>query len=692
MKTPKEVEELCRKLKPLIGSEADRLWYMYLAEDEAGRKELAMNIEIIAERLLKTNPLSDGQILLPPPSRESASGTFPIGDVIYNNKRLFPLYLRQEDFIRQIGIFAVTGEGKTNLAYLLALGLLRLNIPFMAIDWKRSWRNLLSLREHFPELNSIKVFTVGRDTVPFFWNPFRPPPLADRELWISTIADVLEKSHISGPGVTYYFNKIYSKLFKSFTGEFYPNFVDGIKELEAIKAHERELRWKQTAMRIFNSFTLGSALKTFNSRSPVKLEELLDTPVILELDLELPQPLRIFFSEMILRWIHLYRLSQGETDTLQHVLFLEEAHNLFSAPNTGNNIGSLENIYREVRAFGQGIVSITQHPSLLPVYLLGNCHTQIYLGLQHADDIRTARNSLFLKPSEEEYLSMLKVGECIIKIKNRINPCLLKIPLVPVKKGAVTDDWLKNNFFSATNSATKPVKRVKTSVNKWYLPIDKSIGTESKTPENPAVQETPRRAETPKARTRSASKDLLIDIFLNPFSGISERYRRLKLNPKIGNKFKKRLITEGYIKERKITTNRGWITLFDITNKGRAILRDFGYDVRDEKEGIIHRFWKAKISEYYRNMGLKVFVEEYINGRPDIIVLHDGRKVAFEIETGGSDIIHNVRKCLNAGMDEVVCVATSWQAEARIRQELKRENLLSDSRIKITSVMAFSVL
>ena len=34
MRTAKDVEEVCKKLKPVIGSEAEKLWYMYLAEDE----------------------------------------------------------------------------------------------------------------------------------------------------------------------------------------------------------------------------------------------------------------------------------------------------------------------------------------------------------------------------------------------------------------------------------------------------------------------------------------------------------------------------------------------------------------------------------------------------------------------------------------------------------------------------------
>jgi len=251
MKPANEVEDLCKKLKPVIGNKAEKLWYMYLAEDEKGRKKLALDIEIITEKLLKKNSLTNQEILLNPPSIKDSSGTYLLGDIIYNNKKLHSLFLRNEDFIKQIGIFAVTGEGKTNLAYLLALQLLKQKIPFMVIDWKRSWRNLFSLNDIYPELKQVQVFTIGRDVLPFFWNPFRPPPGADKELWISTIAEVLEKSHLSGPGVAYYLNKIYPKLFRGLTGDFYPNFFDGLRELENIKARDREFRWKQTALRIF---------------------------------------------------------------------------------------------------------------------------------------------------------------------------------------------------------------------------------------------------------------------------------------------------------------------------------------------------------------------------------------------------------------------------------------------------------
>ena len=64
MRQTKETEILCKKLKPIIGSQADKLWHMYLSEDDFGRRKVAQDIEVIAEKYLKEQPLEDRQILL----------------------------------------------------------------------------------------------------------------------------------------------------------------------------------------------------------------------------------------------------------------------------------------------------------------------------------------------------------------------------------------------------------------------------------------------------------------------------------------------------------------------------------------------------------------------------------------------------------------------------------------------------
>ena len=725
-----QTEALCKKLKPILGAQADMLWHMYLAEDDQNKKKFAQDIEIIAEKYLKRQPLENEQILLEPPNEKDSKGTFLLGDIIYNKRKLHSLHLNPEDFLKQIGIFAITGEGKTNLAYLLAIQLLESNTPFMVIDWKRSWRNLLSLKSEHPELKNVQVLTIGRDTLPFLWNAFREPPGTDKNFWVGAISDALERSHLSGPGVAYYFNKIYSKLFKGLPEDFYPNFFDGMREIKNIKTFGREANWKQTAQRIFQSFTLGKASNVFNSRNPIRLEDLLDKPVILELDLEMPKPLRMFFSEIILRWIHLYRLSHGENDNLKHVLFLEEAHNLFASTSFKRDNTSIESLYREIRGFGQGIVSITQHPSLLPIELLGNCHTQIYLGLQHADDIKTARKSLFLDYENDNYLNLLNIGECIVKIKNRIDPCLVKTPLVPVKKDLITDDWLKTNSLSSNfwkyswnvdnsnkqyldlkndiknilnrndlslenpkyekshfkgNENTHSNFPVKSKENTHFLTED-SVHEKSKSailiPDNINVPNRKSHLKLPKYK-------LLIDILKYPLSTITQRYKRLKLHSKLGNKCRKDLIAEKCILPRKIITSKGWITLFELTRKGKMVLNDLGHDFKIESEGVVHKFWKQRVSDFYKKEGFDVRVEEYyINGRPDIIVNSKGKKLAIEIETGKSNYIGNIERALEAGFDEVICAAVNRFVEDKISRDIEAKGI-RDERVRVVSVKGF---
>lgn len=674
-----DIRELCRKLKPVIGKQADMLWYYYLAADEKSRKEIEKQIEIISEKHLNKIPLQQEPILLSPPPVTKTAGLFYLGNIFYNNRQLYPLYLAPEDFIKQIGIFSITGEGKTNTAFLLALELLKFRTPFMVIDWKRGWRNLLSYKDKLPgldlpfdnpfKLEDVKVYTIGRDICPFSWNPFRPPPGSDPVLWISTIAEVLEKSHVSGPGVASLLNKIYSSLFKKLKShqDFYPNFYDGLAMINDMKVFARELNWKQTALRILQSFTTGDIAKSFNARNPVKLEELLDKPVIFELDLEMPKALRTFFTEIMLRWIHLYRLSQGETDKLRHVLFLEEVHNLF--PKTRiekENTSGLENIYRELRGFGQGLVSITQHPSLLPVYILGNCHGLIFLGLQHEADIKAARQSLFLKWEQENYFSQLNTGEAIVRIKNRIDPCLVKIPLVRIDKGIIDDNALKTRMQGYLPDL--PAEMAKFSVSDGIYQPDNT--------------------QEVKGKYDGFEEKLLTDIFESPVSSITQRYKRLNINPKYGNKYKNHLVENEIIVPARIITRKGIVVLFQITQKGKAVLREKGISIGAKQEGIEHKFWKYKIAEYYKNMGYEVLVEKEVNGSPDIIV-NTEKRTAIEIETGNSDILGNIRRCMDTGFEEIVVVFTNKDAEKKIKNIIETKNLLS--RVKLTSVLSFDI-
>lgn len=445
-----ELQKKCKQLKPFIGKKADALFKYYLIADTVKcRLKAESLIKIFTSKYLVPR-VDDEKILLPPPSREDAEGEFYIGDVVYDDKQLFPLYLRREDLMKHVLIVGASGFGKTTVVYNLILELLKKSVPFLVVDFKRSFRNLRLLKNN--RVKEIEVYTIGRKTAsPFPFNPLRPPPDVDVKAWIMIVSELLERSHISGQGVADVFIELFDKVFDR-TGYYsnkhdkHPNFFDCWEELERSKFSGRRGLWQDSCRRILRTFIYGSGAKGFNSRHPIKLEELLDKYVVIELDQELPRNLRIFTQELILRWVHLYRLTQGESPNLRHSLIFDEGPNLFPQKKIEKeSAGGIEVIFREMRSFGQSLVLLAQNAEPIPIEISGNSSTLIYLSLQEGRDIKKASDSLFLSWDDMPYLDLLKVGYGIVKIKGnrRVGPCLVKFKNVPIQLGAVSDDNLE---------------------------------------------------------------------------------------------------------------------------------------------------------------------------------------------------------------------------------------------------------
>ncbi len=80
---------------------------------------------------------------------------------------------------------------------------------------------------------------------------------------------------------------------------------------------------------------------------------------------------------------------------------------------------------------------------MLPIYVLGNTHTLIFMSLTHESDIISARHALFLERNQDVFLDRLKVGEGIVKIKGRLPPTHVQFKEINVKAGAIKDEDLK---------------------------------------------------------------------------------------------------------------------------------------------------------------------------------------------------------------------------------------------------------
>jgi hypothetical protein len=655
------VKQLCRKLKPVIGFQIDKIWRAYLIEDDKGKDEIEEYLRLLSASVI-SEKLEKDEIFLFPPSKEKSTGGYYIGDVLYNKKCLYPFALREKEWIQHIGIFGRSGAGKTNLGFSIVLELVKKNKPFIIFDWKRNYRDLTALRE----FKDLFVFTVGRNIAPLRFNPLIPPQGTDPRTWLKKIIEVIAHSYFLGEGVMYLLQKAINSVYRKFglydsTVTDYPTFRDVLRWFDKYQAKGREANWLSSTLRAISTICFGEMNRLTNTGNQ-QIEQLLKREVILELD-ALTQSDKIFFIEALLLWIHHYRLREKEREFFKHAVIIEEAHHILSGEKASLTGGEsiMETTCREIREFGESLIILDQHPCQISLPALGNTYTTIVMNLKHKKDVSAIAQCMMLDTSEKEYPGNLEVGEAIVRLQGRImKPFLIKIPEFDIKKGTVTDEILR----------------------------EKMIGYFSHLHGNQALLQGVTHISKP-AEVEKEEKILLIDILKYPFSSIVKRYEKLNLNRRKGNIIKDKLIKKGYIKPKEIKMNKGRMILFELIEKAKKYLESLGYHVRRDRNGIEHRFWKWKIANYYGKKGYKVFIEKRINGGVDVGVKKDNRSIAIEIETGTSDFIKNIIKDLKAGYNLVISVATNEVVENRIWEKLKEKKMDKIKRIKVTTVRAF---
>ena len=168
------VQDLCRKLKPVLGARIDQLWNAYLAEsDAAGKGDVWQTLELLAVKHLGHSYQPD-RAPFPPPVRDFAlAGDVPVGQVAYGSRELYPFRLRSGRLKEHVLVAGRSGSGKTNLTFMLMLGMMERDIHILALDWKRGYRDLRMLRR------DLQIYTIGRDISPFRFNPLIRRPGAN---------------------------------------------------------------------------------------------------------------------------------------------------------------------------------------------------------------------------------------------------------------------------------------------------------------------------------------------------------------------------------------------------------------------------------------------------------------------------------------------------------------------------------
>ncbi|HKL23711.1 MAG TPA: DUF87 domain-containing protein [Candidatus Nanoarchaeia archaeon] len=533
------VEEMSKKLRPILGNRIDDLYFKYsIAEDYEEKNELLQFISTLYRKHL--GGILDEKVLLEPPKKESVQGEYKIGTVEYADKKLFPFALQERDWSRHVCISGMSGSGKTTLALNILSDFIKKDNKFLVFDWKKSFRPLMNKDK------SLMTFTVGNKLISnlFKININIPPKGVDPKEWINVLCDLITESFAVSFGVHKIILETLDEVFEKWgIYEGYRHFPTWrhIKKMLEMKSHEaggRESQWYESALRVASILTYGGFGEVINyeGKRAFSVEDLFDKRVVFELS-SLSNIEKKFFSEFVLTYIYKTKKTQEakKENAFDYTVLVDEAHNVFLKDKTNFVSESVTDmVYRELREYGVSLICLDQHISKLSDTVKGNSACHIAFQQQLPQDIYDISSLMQLR-EKKEFFSRISVGKAIVKLTERHStPFLISVPKYEDKGYVVSNDVVKN--------------RMKALVE--------------------GVEITEKRPEFKKAITQRISEIELNDdqkkfmdfLLYNPEHeyGTVEFYKKAGFSPRKGNQIKNQLHKKGLVEVKEEKYPNGW--------------------------------------------------------------------------------------------------------------------------------------
>lgn len=383
-----------------------------------------------------------------------------------------------------------------------------------------------------PEFKETQVYTIGRNIAPFTFNPLIPPQGTDPRTWLKKLNTVIAHAYCLGNGVLYLLQKAVNDVYEEAgvydgTVEKWPTYKDVLLKAQQMDTRGREAGWLSSTLRALSSLCFGDMDKLLNTNNNQSLDQILDKDVILELD-ALTQSDKVFFIQSLLLWIHHKRMTEERRETFKHALLIEEAHHILSDERRSLVGGQsvMEIIFREIREFGESLILLDQHPSKISLPALGNTYTTISMNLKHKSDVN-AMGQCMLMDRERDILGILEIGQAVVKLQGRSpRPFLIQIPHLKIEKGRIKDEDIGHHM-----QAIAPAQPSEDFRLGGRQPVQLTKPFEMSEQEELTVQA------------------FVMDILKHPDSGNSNRYQRIGISVRQGQKIKDRLREAGWIQE-----------------------------------------------------------------------------------------------------------------------------------------------
>ncbi len=686
------IEKLAKWLEPIMPDKI-KTWLKVRDMSDPATKQL-IEKQIISTAYSVFGDPRKAMLLSLPPSKVTDK-PLKLGSVYYERRR-GAFGLNNQQLLQHTAIFGRSGAGKSNVVMNLFRQLINRNVPVLFLDWKRNGREII------PHVTrKVQVYTAGRSVRPFPFNPFIPPPGIELNVYTQHVVDVLADAYTLGDGARSLMQKAIISASNKYDNA--PNVIQIIHELEQVNESEkldrsRSRGWKTTAMRALEELKLAQ-LTGGNAQSQHKFARNLAAGInVVELD-SLSQSTRKFIIPLLFSWVYQVKLADSKREKLSLVLILEEAHNVLYR-GQGSNETLTEQLLRQCREIGIGVILVDQQPGQLSSSALGNVHSSICLNLKDPADITKAAGLSLLDETEKNYLNQLEVGTGIVKLQTLWQrPFMVRFDHLELAKGKVTDDVLirlmRGNLPQSTLSQRVCPNTPRSSRRRL---LDSGFNGD-----------------------QDHVIGLIHDILHHPYDGVRVRYERIGLSVGKANKLKQELLTLGWLSQKMVSQGNTRRVVLEITDAGRRVFDlpitqkkpdpilsvkktttpkparkgwiDVGliidYISNDKsashirRESLEHSYWKNRYARRLIELGYDVEMEAAVEGGfADVVAHKAGQTLICEIETGRSDFIKNLRHGLQS-TDLVIIVATCEKAMQKIERTLAEKELLIPSRVEI---------
>lgn len=447
------IEEKLRKFLPLGSKKADPLWRYFLSGQGKEREETDEIIDIILHKTIQKDFRK--KILLDPPNPNLCYGEYNLGAVVYPDKSFASFGLRENEWCKHVLITGMTGTGKTNTVFQILNEFAQKGKPFLIFDWKKNYRDMIQ----FSEFKDMIVFTAGSSISKFSFNPLAPPEGVEPTQWLMRLIDVIKHAYFVGEGVEYLLREAIHHFYTEFeiyNGEKkYPTFFLIYDYIRKKKLKGRMALWLASAYRVLDSLTFPRSMGSImNENDNQLLKNILNKKVIIELD-ALADSDKVFLTEALIMWIYEMRKNEGKREQFKHALIIEEGHHILSEKK--EHMEGIETVMetalRQIREFGEAVIVVDQEPNKLSDSIKANTYAKMTFNLGNGKDVLDISKAMMLDDEETQFIDLLSVGFCIVKLKGRFyQPILVKFPLVGVVKGIITDERVEKHMKGLTTN------------------------------------------------------------------------------------------------------------------------------------------------------------------------------------------------------------------------------------------------